>query len=93
MFHLKVEMFGIPAAITSEKDVEVTLNDGAMLPDLVAALRQAIPAFNGEVVRRDTDILGDSYTFNLNGHFYAGCERIVLNPGDSVKLLLMATGG
>jgi molybdopterin converting factor small subunit len=93
MFSLTVEMYGLPSDATSLREVSIDLNDGARISELVAALRKAIPALEGEVIQVGEDILAGGYTFNINGQFYAGFERLNLKPGDSVKLLLMATGG
>ena len=86
-------MFSLPSEVTDLRSVDVELNDGAKISDLVAALRKAIPALEGEVIQPGEDILAGGYTFNVNGQFYAGFEKLGLKPSDSVKLLLMATGG
>ena len=93
MFGLRVEMFGLPSEVTELRSIDVRLNDGASISDLVAGLRKAIPSLEGEVIQVSEDILAGGYAFNINGQFYAGFERLSLKSGDSVKLLLMATGG
>jgi hypothetical protein len=93
MFRLKIEMFGLPSDVTSLRSIDVTLNDGAVIAELVFALRKAIPALEGKVIRTGEDRLIDNYTFNINGHFFAGNYRIELKAGDSIKLLMLATGG
>jgi len=93
MLNLKVEMYGLPSNATTLKDVTVELNDGASITDLIAALKKTIPSLEGLVIRDGTDRLTESYTFNINGHFYIGYEHLKLKPADSVKLLLVASGG
>jgi hypothetical protein len=93
MFNLKVEMFGLPSNATTLRDVNVELNDGASIPDLISALKKAIPALEGPVILEGAHRLTENYTFNINGHFYIGYEHLKLKPVDSVKLLLVASGG
>ena len=93
MFSVKIEIFGVPSGVTSLKSVDVTLEDGATVSDLAAAIRQAIPALEGKVIRRGENRLVENYSFNINGNFYSGNESIKLNSNDSIKLVMLATGG
>ncbi len=92
MFNLNVELFGLPQNIAI-KAIEVSLPEGSGITDLVAALRQAIPALNGSVVSSSKNRLMESYVFNINGHFYSNNRGIKLKTGDKVKLLALASGG
>jgi molybdopterin converting factor small subunit len=93
MFSLRIEMYGLPPGATSLRDINIDLNEGAVISDLVAAIKSAVPALDGEVIRKGENILTENYTFNINGHFFHNGGRLLLKAGDSVKLLSIATGG
>ncbi len=93
MFEIKIEIFGVPSEVTSLKTINVTLDDGAKISDLVAALRNAIPTLNGKVIRKEENRLIDNYNFNINGSFYSGNQNIKIKSGDSLRLVMLATGG
>jgi molybdopterin converting factor small subunit len=93
MFQLKIEMFGVPPEVAPSRNVEVALDDGAAIPELVAALRKAAPALEGRVIQSGKDRLADGYSLNINGRFYTGEKRVRLKAGDSVALVMLASGG
>ena len=93
MIKCVVEMFGLPHRITELREVELRLKNGANLRDVVAALRCAIPALEGRVIRAGEDRLTEYYAFSINGQFYINDQDIKLKDGDSVMLLTLATGG
>ncbi len=88
-----VEMYGLSSEITELRKVEVELEDGASLGDIIAALRREIPALEGRVIRAGEDRLTEWYTFNINGRFYFDDRELQLQDGDRVALLTLATGG
>jgi len=73
--------------------VEVELEDGASLRDIVAALMRKIPALEGGVTRAGEDRLMEYYAFNINGRFYFDDMELQLQGNDRVALLTLATGG
>lgn len=94
MFRLDVEIYGVPHQIGAPRQVAVALGDGALLSDVIAALRREIPGLAGPVLRPDADSLTERYAFNVNGSFYyqdGGGLR--LKAGDRIALLSIATGG
>ncbi len=93
MFNCTVGLYGISKQITTERQVEVELNDGAGLADLIAALRRRIPALDGTVFHRGEDRLSEFYAFNINGRFYIDDKDIRINEGDRIALLSLAAGG
>ncbi len=93
MFRCVVEMFGLPSEITELREVEVELDDGATLKDVVAALKDKIPALEGTAIRVGEDQLVENYKFNVNGHFYYDDMGLQVKSGDRVALLVPITGG
>ncbi len=93
MFKCSVGIYGLPREVTAIRQVDIELQDGASLREVIAALREEIPALEGPVVRSGEDRLTERYTFNVNGRFYyddGGDLR--LHSGDRVALLSVATG-
>ena len=88
-----VQLFGLPREITELREVEVELNDGANLRDVIAALRHEIPALEGRVIHAGENRLMEHCAFNINGRLYLGGEEIQLQDDDHVLLLTLATGG
>ena len=93
MFRCVVEMFGLPSEITELREVEVELDDEATLRDVVAALKNKIPALEGTAIRAGEDQLVENYKFNVNGRFYYDDMGLKIKSGDRVALLVPITGG
>jgi hypothetical protein len=75
------------------RSVEVDLDDGASLRDLVGALRCKLPGLVGSVIRPDEDRLTAHYTFNVNGRFYVDDYDFKVKGHDHILLLTFALGG
>ena len=93
MAKYNVEMFGLSKEITDLRNVEIELNEGASLRDLVGALRHKIPALEGKVIRTGQDRLTEQYVFNIDGRFYFDSDKVKLREGSNIRLLLLSTGG
>jgi molybdopterin converting factor small subunit len=93
MAKYNVEMFGLSKDATELRNVEIELNEGASLRDLVAALRRKIPALEGKVIRDGQDRLTEQYVFNIDGRFYFDSDKVQLREGSSIRLVLLSTGG
>lgn len=93
MFRCVVEMFGLPSEITELREMEVELDDGATLRDVVAALKDKIPALEGTAIRAGEDQLVEHYKFNVNGRFYYDDMGLQLKSGDRIALLVPIAGG
>ncbi|UCH43005.1 MAG: MoaD/ThiS family protein [Dehalococcoidales bacterium] len=93
MFRCVVGVFGLPREVTELREVEIELEDGARLRDIIAALRREIPALEGDIICAGEDRLTDNYAFNINGRFYQDENELQVRPGDRVALLLLASGG
>jgi molybdopterin converting factor small subunit len=86
-------MYGLPREITELREVEVELNEGAGMAEVVAALRARIPSLEGPVIVPGQDRLMDQYKFNINGSFYFAGMDFKLEKGDRIALLVPMTGG
>ena len=94
MFKCVVKMFGLPYGLTDRNEVELELNDGASLRDLIIALKKKIPALEGPVFDKDSDKILEQYKFNVNGLFYYdSVEEIEIKNGDDISLLTIIAGG
>ena len=93
MFKCKLYLYGLPPEITSLREVELDLYDGAGMTEVVAALKEKIPTLEGMVIRPGENRLEDYYKFNINGRFYFDGMDFQLHPGDRIALLVPATGG
>jgi hypothetical protein len=93
MARYKVELFGMSNEVGGRCIVEVDLNDGANLADLVAALRREMPALEGGVISAHEDKLTKHYTFNVNGRFYLDDYGAKVRSEDHIVLLTFALGG
>ncbi|MBA7647833.1 hypothetical protein ES703_55612 [subsurface metagenome] len=93
MFRCVVQMFGLPSEITELREVEVELDDGATLRDVVVALKDKIPALEGTAIRAGEDQLVEHYKFNVNGRFYYDDMDLQLQSGDRIALLVPIAGG
>ena len=88
-----IYMYGLPYEITTLREVEVELNDGAGMAEVTAALKEKIPALEGPVIRTGQDRLQANYKFNINGDFFYDGMDFQLHPGDRIALLIPVTGG
>jgi molybdopterin converting factor small subunit len=93
MFKVTIPMYGLRREITEKREVEVELRYGATMPEVIAAIRQKVPALEGPVIRRGEDRLVELYKFNVNGKFYYDGQNFELHPGDRIALLVPMTGG
>lgn len=86
-------MYGLPREITEKREVEVELNDGAGMAEVVAALKEKVPELEGHVIRTGENRLKEEYKFNINGHFYFDGMDFRLQESDRIALLVPMTGG
>jgi hypothetical protein len=93
MFKNTVEMYGISPHITPVVKVEVELNEGGLIPDVIAALKAKIPALEGPVIQSGYNRLSENYAFIINGQFHMNEDEVKVQPGDRIVLVLLAVGG
>ena len=93
MFKCVVGLYGLSQEITTLRQVEVELRDGAGMAEVVAALKDKIPSLEGPVIRTGEDRLEEQYKFNVNGRFYFAGMDFELHEGDRIGLLTPVTGG
>jgi hypothetical protein len=88
-----VAMYGITHDITDLREVQVELEDGAGLRDVVAALRHKIPRLEGRVIAMGEDRLMGHCAFNIDGRFCFDDAGVRFQDGDHIGLLTLASGG
>ena len=93
MINCVVEMWGFAREVSGIQQVEISLDDDAVMKDALRELRKRVPALDGTVIEKEEDKLDDSSAFNVNGQFYDGGDTVKLHDGDRIRLLTMATGG
>lgn len=89
---LIVEMYGL-APYTELNKVDLELEDGAGIGDLIGALGKKLPAFEGQVKEKGTNRLIEKYGIYLNSQFISQDEPVKLKPHDRVVIILQAVGG
>lgn len=93
MFKCVIHMYGLPQEITPLREAEVELEEGAGMADVIAAMKEKVPALQGTVIRTGENRLEELYKFNVNGHFYFDGMDFQLQSGDRIALLPPVTGG
>jgi molybdopterin converting factor small subunit len=86
-------MYGLPHEITELRAVEVEVNEGAGMAEIISAMKSQVPSLEGPVIRSGENRLEEQYKFNLNGYFYFDGMDFKIKPGDRIALLTPATGG
>ncbi len=93
MFGTVIHIYGLPREISTVREAEVELREGAGMAEVIAALREKIPELEGPVIREGQARLMDYFKFNINGHFYFDGMDFELHKGDRIALLMPITGG
>lgn len=86
-------MYGFALEVSGVNEVELELEDGAHLGELIAALKEKTPELEGKVIKPGENSLVESCIFNIDGRFYFENEDTELKDGGRVRLLTLATGG
>ena len=93
MVKCNVEIFGLSDDITNLRNVEVNLEKGTDLSDLVAGLKQKIPALEGPIIIPGENKLTRHYIFNINGRFHMSDSKVQIQSSDHIVLLTLPLGG
>ena len=93
MFRTVIHIYGLPKDISDMREIEIELNDGAGMNEVVGAMKEKIPALEGPVIREGENRLAEYYKFNINGNFYFDGMEFELNEGDRIALLMPMPGG
>jgi hypothetical protein len=93
MFKCVIKMFGLPGEITSLREIEVELEDGVNMAEVIRTMKVDIPELEGSVIRTGENRLIERYKFNINGRFYFDGMDFQLHEDDSIALLVPAIGG
>ena len=86
-------MYGFALEVSGINEVNLELEDGAHLRELIAALRGKVPELEGKVIKPGENSLVERCVFNIEGRFYFENEDTELKDGSRVRLLTLATGG
>jgi hypothetical protein len=89
---LAVEMYGL-SPYTNFNKVDVELEAGTGIPELIGALGQKIPSFEGSVKEVGVNRLIETYGLYVNGQFVQQDDPVKFKPGDRVVIILLAVGG
>jgi molybdopterin converting factor small subunit len=77
--------------------VDIEVKEKAKLKDVIAALRQKVPALEGNIIVPGQDHIIEGYTFNIHGRFYIDGydddNDLQLKDGDHIALLTIPIGG
>ena len=93
MFNCVIKMFGLPGEITSFREIEMELQGGACMSEVIKVMKAKIPELEGPVFLTGENRLVELYKFNINGRFYFNGMDFHLHEGDSIALLVLAMGG
>jgi len=92
---IQVELFGLSRLIAREKEITLTLEEGATFRDVVRALVRKYPEMVGDVVQADGETMQAPNILNLDGRRmiqpHQMDERI--SDGDRIILMSMSAGG
>ena len=92
MIKCVVEFYGASRELSGLKEIEITLEEGYRLKDLISTLRRQIPVLKGPVILEE-DRLEEGHVIYLNGRFYYSGDEPVLKDGDRLRFLTLAVGG
>ena len=93
MFKCVIPIYGLPREISTVQEVEVELKERAGMAEVIAAIKEKVPALDGQVFRKGENRLMPSFKFNINGEFYFDGMDFQLRKGDRIALLMPITGG
>jgi len=93
MVHCKVDFLGLRGDLADLESVEVDLNQGADLGDLIAELKRKIPALEGIAFVSGENKLMGHYVFAINGRFHMNDSGIHIQNSDHILLLILVGGG
>ena len=93
MVKCKVEIFGLSDLPSGLENVEIELEQGADLSDLIAGLKKTIPTLEGRVIITGENKLTRHYVFNINGRFHMNDSKIQIKSSDHIMLLTFPLGG
>jgi hypothetical protein len=90
---LEIEIYGVATSITSLRRVEIELPQPADKRDVLARLKDAVPALEGRVISSVSGDLMEGFTLNIDGSFYSAGMNKKIAGGEHIVLLALASGG
>lgn len=91
--HCTVELFGVARMLSGTSEIALTLQPGATVSHLLAALVANVPVLSGRVISPDGSRLIDGYACNVNGVEFVRTAARAVHPGDRVMILSADAGG
>ena len=88
MAKLTVEVYGVGRPQSGQREIELDLEPGASLEEVLVALGRQAPALAGQVLGADGRSLRPPYVLNINGLSFV--EDLSLRPQEGDRILLMA---
>jgi hypothetical protein len=70
MFDGVIYICSLPWEIADVRELHVKLRGGARMGEVIAALKERVPALEGPAFREGKNRLQHLYKFNVNGNFY-----------------------
>ena len=92
-FKCVIPFYGLSRELTTLRQVEVELTDGAGMAEVIGAIKEKVPSLNGPVFKQGENKLVEYYKFNINGKFYFQDMEFQLHPGDRIALLVPLAAG
>ena len=92
-FKCVIPFYGVSREVTTVRQVEVDLVNGAGMAEVIAAIKEQVPSLDGPVFRKGENRLEEQFKFNINGQFYFDGMDFQLHPDDRIALLVPMTGG
>jgi molybdopterin converting factor small subunit len=90
-----VELFGLSRLIAGEKEITLTLDEGATFRHAVRALVRKYPEMIGDVVQADGETMQSPNILNLDGRRMIQPHQMAesLSDGDRIIVMSMSAGG
>lgn len=94
MAKFTIKFIGLPKNAVNRNSVEIELNEGADLCEIIAELKREIPTMDGTIFIPGENKLMKYYIFNINGRIhYTNDHKIDLKNSDRIILMILPTGG
>ncbi len=87
---VQVELFGLSRLIAGEREITLTLEEGATFRDVVRALAKQYPEMIGDVVQPDGETMQAPNILNLDGRRMIQPHQMDENLGDGDRIIVMS---
>jgi len=92
---IRIEFLGLSRLATGEREIELTLDDGATFREIVRLLGKRYPALLQDVIKPDGETLHEPNVFNVNSQRMIREHEMDSSPrnGDRIILMSISAGG